>query len=263
MPHVAPELLVADSFLVRTGPASGLPEARAAQLHFERFRAASIAAWSEIAGHQDPAPAHARLESFLSDALARIAQYGAGWPRLELWWQHEDPESTEMLPDLRLALRPPPTLGQTLTCRTHAAWTREHPERKGPNIAAYAALNRELGGEVLLTDADGCVIEGSTTSLLWWNDNTLCTSAHVDRVPSVTERLILSHARSRGVAVLASSVDAASLSECETWAVNALHGIRQVTHIDERALPSPDASRLRDFQFALEASWAPIEELAR
>lgn len=102
------------------------------------------------------------LEVFLADAAQRIQAYGEGFPRLELWGR------SGQAPELALSLRTLPELGAELEMRTAPGITLDTPTRKGPNIARFAALNRELGAEALLTDESGYATEGATTSLVWW-----------------------------------------------------------------------------------------------
>ncbi|WP_449283918.1 aminotransferase class IV, partial [Leucobacter sp.] len=138
----------------------------------------------------------------------------------------------------------------------------EHPHRKGPNIARLAELNRGLGAEALLLDADGRALEGATTSLIWWRDDADQSGGAVDepstgggRVASVTEELLHRTARGR---LAAGRPTPAELTRCEVWAVNALHGIRVVTSIDGVALPESHGPRLERFREALDRTWAPL-----
>lgn len=151
------------------------------------------------------------LDVFLANVSERIAAYGEGFPRLELWLDQEHK------PSLRLSLRPLPELRDTIELRTAGAIPLAHPDTKGPNLVALEALNRELGAEALLLDAAGNALEGATTSLIWWEPNTDRgyvvaprrsprpsvssaasgvpaspdgSAAPVDRVFSVTERLV-------------------------------------------------------------------------
>lgn len=245
---VAPSLLVADSFRVRVNPASGAAEVRDLEQHLDRFaRTATAAGGDAVIG----------LDDFVHESRRRIAEYGEGWPRLELWLDEDG-----SAPRLALQLRPLPELHDLIELRTAGRIELDHPERKGPNLGRLAELNRELGAEALLLDGDGRVVEGATTAILWWRGETLCRSAVGARVASVTERLLLGAARDTGVAAAESAAAPADLAACEVWAVNALHGIRIVTSLDGEPLPAPDASRLTRFREALDRAWGPVSALS-
>lgn len=267
------ELLVADSFRLRANPRTGATEARGLQHHLDRFKWAAFAAWP---GEQEVLD---RIDLFLDESLPQLAQAGECWPRLELW---QDPEGGA--PRLALQLRPLPPLDDTVQLRVAGHVQSPHPDRKGPNITRYSALNRELGAEALLLDERGHVLEGATTSLVWWPRVSELSEpdgsdSHQDgangwvarsprRVGSVTELLIVLAGGRRLVGAKPGrtrigqpqprSVTPAELAHHEVWAVNALHGIRVVTSIDGTRLPDPNARRLRWFREALDRSWEPL-----
>lgn len=240
-----PRLLVADSFRVRARP--GGAEVRGPQLHLERFRRSVSGALS---------PEHnlmlGGLDAFLSDARRRMSEFGEGFPRLELWHEPNGAYRYEC------ALRPLPSLSQSLAMRSTELDPRPQARIKGPNIALYAALNRQLGAEALLVGTEGFAREGATTSLVFWRDGR-DDSGHViaddRRVGSVAEAILKAAARGR---LTPATITTAELQQCEVWAVNALHGIRPVTHLDGAELPRFSEARLRWFQAALDRAWEPL-----
>lgn len=242
-------LLVADSFRVRLNPHDGAAEVRGWSEHLARFRTGveSVCAETQCA----PSP---NLETFLTDARDRIQQYGEGFPRLELWSRGDLP------PALALNLRPLPPLGAELSMRTAPGVVLSNAAHKGPNIARLGALNQHLGAEALLTDFEGTVLEGATTSLVWWdttNHNGHVVADRRNRVASVTERLV-----SREVELTGSRITPTELSHYEVWAVNALHGIRVVTSIEGVATRKANAMRLRWVRQKLDQYWSPVLTLA-
>lgn len=243
------ELLVADSFRVRLNPQTHAAEVRGFDLHLGRFAHSARAVADEHGVALDT------LESFLEAARAQIAVAGPGFPRLELRVAHPDSSRD---PELHLTPRPLPELTDTIELRTATALALPNPERKGPHITRYAALNRELGAEALLCDAEGLAVEGATTSLMWWEGHTLCVSAATGRVDSVTERLLLAAATEFDVPVARSRQAPAALAEREVWAVNALHGLRTVRRIDGAPLPAPEPQRLGRFRAALDRTWQAV-----
>ena len=245
----APSLLVADSFRVRAEPTTGRAQVRGWSRHLARFSRSVAEVWTA------ESDLGAALPTFLTDAARRIADFGPGFPRLECW-------SAPHGCTLALSLRPTPPLGAVLEFRTAPGVTLGHPGRKGPNIDRLAELNRGLGAEALLLDSTGAVLEGATTSVLWWplgaSDGARAGAG--GRVPSVTESLLIDAARSSsvvgGLAEARATPD--ELIGCEVWAVNALHGIRLATAIDGVATEPARADRLRWFTAALERTWEPV-----
>src|SRR6218665_2092348 len=229
-------LLAADSFRVRVR--DGRAEVRGLETHLWRFISSVGETRKKVSG----------LETFVDESLERIAEYGEGHPRLEF-----RPDRT-----LHLLLRPLPMLRETIELRTTEYVELAHPERKGPNIERFAELNRTLGAETLLLDADGAVSEGTTTAILWWDENTLCRSASRGRVASVTEALLLVAAKASGIRTESRRTPPSELAAHEVWAVNALHGIRPVTRIDDTVMPMVDETRRDAFARALDGSWEPV-----
>ncbi|MEV8338370.1 aminotransferase class IV [Leucobacter sp. NPDC077196] len=263
--EVTGRLLAADSFRVRgtvrggePGAHVGAPAGAAARgftRHIERFARTAHAAWLDVSPEANPAEVRGRVSAFLDSARTRLARSGDGFPRFELW--EPDPSDGIREPRLALAIRKLPQLQLTIALRSGPSGPLPRARSKGPNIARYAALRHELGAEPLLLDREGRVLEGATTSLIWWSRETHrgAVSALPDRVPSVTEALI------RDAAELEPRV--ATLNELlhhEVWAVNALHGIRPVSHIDGARCAPHDKERLAHFREMLDRRWEPITD---
>lgn len=258
---------MADSFRARVGEHA--TEVRGLALHLARFRAAVVEATvdeasaaktgsnidSNTTGFALPSQ---QLDEFLTDAAARIHAAGEGFPRLELWGTGVPGQAPGF--ELSLALRPLPEIRSTIELRTAALPSIvTHPARKGPNIAVYSALGRELGCEGLLLDDRGTVIEGTTTSLVWWDAaGRGFVSASTQRVASVAEALVARIARGLGTPLSPAHVSPEQLAGCAVWAVNALHGIRPVLSIDGRELARQDPDRLAQYRFAFDAMWEPV-----
>lgn len=249
------ELLVADSFRVRPNPLHGAAEVRGWSLHVARFRASVLASMS-------PTLTSTEIDTFLKTSARRISHWvhtqGEGFPRLELR------RSEEGAPELALSLRDRPALTQTIEMRVATGVRLTNPEVKGPNIARLADLTRKLSAEALLLDPAGHVLEGATTSLIWWDPDSgrgfiagdpRETPFH-GRVHSVTEQLLRTLIGNLEPALISPT----ELVRHETWAVNALHGIRPVTRIDETDLPIPEPTRLHRIMQALDRSWELLSD---
>lgn len=241
------QLLAADSFRVRGIGARA--EVRGWSLHAERFARTAADCLSDSTERAWLAES---LPGFLAQARADIAAFGEGFPRLELW------RLPNSVLTLNTAVRPLPRLTTHLSYRTARGFSLTHPRRKGPNIERLMDLNKELGAEALLLDAHGNVCEGATTSILWWEGDTLCRVADQERVWSVTERLLTEIALGTGTEVTSRELLATELRLHEVWAVNALHGVRPVLAVDDVPLLQPNAERLLAYRRALDLRWSPI-----
>lgn len=115
-------------------------------------------------------------------------------------------------------------------------WTAPEPDRrtcprvKGPDLGYLNELRQAAvaagADEAVLLSSAGHVLEGSTTSLLWWRAGTLCAPPpQAPVLPGITRSLLLARATS----VAFENVTPADLAGLEVWAVNALYGIRPVT----------------------------------
>ena len=111
-------------------------------------------------------------------------------------------------------------------------------------------------------------------SVVLWTNGVLVTSIDTDRLPSVTERLIVKIACERGHETLAAPLTKQRLLEADAvWLLSSLHGVREATvgltdlpapHIADTYAPprGPFAPAARDFQAALWERAEPIGELA-
>lgn len=206
-------LMAADSWLVDDG------RVRAFDRHRARFgdAAAQVGMGNAI------------TDDFWAAVIDKIPETGEWFPRVDVL--EVSPDSDR---ELAFRLRPAPIRTRELRVLVpHYPDPRSTPRRKGPDIALLEGLRtdaREQYGcdEVLLINGGGYVIEGATTSLLWWDEETLCTpEPELGALPGVTSTVILEEARARSVPVEFRRLRPEELVGHEVWLVNALHGIRR------------------------------------
>ncbi|MES2263772.1 MAG: aminotransferase class IV [Pseudomonadota bacterium] len=203
-------LLAADSFLVTDGKVRGLAS------HRERFFG-SCPAYAVRAG---------QLDLFWQRAVAALPRSGRWFPRVEL--------VGGAVPTLQLRIRPAPAPGHSIRMlRWPEPDPRKQPRRKGPDLAMLASMRQQAvasgADEAILTTPRGIVLEGLTTSLLWWEGDVLCApDPHLRVLPSVTSALLLALARQRKIRTAYRRRHIGQLDGLPVWTVNALHGIRPV-----------------------------------
>ena len=231
----SPPLLAADSWLVSEGRVRGL------DLHRERFLGAVSAA-------RGPADAGA----FVDAAVAALPRTGDLFPRVEL-----DSDG------LHLRLRPAPPRTRSVVLWTSPVDPRRVPEWKGPDIARLALLRARAiangADEAVILDADGAILDGATSAVLWWLGDTLVVPPPTSpRVRSVTARTISVLAGALGVDVLEAPTEPESLDGREVWVVNALHGARVATSWVGGPALAAEPGRLDAWRRRLDALRRPL-----
>lgn len=236
-PDAAPTArrIVADSFLLDGGRVLAL------DAHRDRFLRTATGA-----------------ERFWAAAIAALPRDGSWFPRLE-----QVDAGTDAGDELRLLLRPAPELSRSIVLVDADRDPRTRPRVKGPDLAALATLRAQAAAvgadEAVLTTADGYVVEGATTSIVWWRGSLLCLPPDaVPRVDGVTERALVTAATALGVEVVREHVTPAALDGAEVWALNALHGIRIVTEWVDGPATAELPGRLGLWRRRLEALRRPL-----
>jgi len=225
-------LLAADSWLVVDG------RARAVERHWARF--------SATCGENGVEPE--ALAAFRARVERALPARGRWFPRVEL---REDG-------DLAVQVRPAPPREPTVV-----AWIadvpdpRRAPRRKGPDLERLAALRERAAahgaGEAVLADADGRLLEGAFTSLLWWEGETLwAVPDDAPILPGITRALLIELACGRDTPVAQRRPAPQELAHRETWLVSALHGIRAVTRWADGGPAAGDAPRATTWQRLLD-----------
>ncbi|QOD42482.1 aminotransferase class IV [Clavibacter zhangzhiyongii] len=233
---VGHRVLAADSFLVDEGRVLAL------DVHWQRFLASL-----RLQGAAVPDPA-----AFLDAAVAALPRAGAWFPRVEAL---RGPDGDVA----RLLLRPAPERTATVVLRDHdGPDPRTMPRVKGPDLHALGALRsraaRHGAGEAVILAADGTIVEGAYSAIVWWHGDALAVvEGDVPRIPSVTERSVVALATALGIDVLHDRVRPADLNGHEVWAVSALHGIRLVREWIGGPSVAAEPGRVRAWRSRLDA----------
>ncbi|MCI2267023.1 aminotransferase class IV [Sediminivirga luteola] len=211
---------VQDSWLIEDGRVRGLEH------HLARF-SAGVRALRTHPGD----PADEELAAFLASLPARFPSRGRWFPRIVCDWGADE--------RLRWDLRPAPeaTSGAVSLWSVPGPDPRRHPETKGPDLAPLGRLRaraQEHGAdEAVLLDAEGCVLEGAYSALVWWRDDArgrLYLGVPAGPVlPSVTRALVEGFAVEDGIPVIHERVRPADLHGAEAWCMSALRGLQTVT----------------------------------
>lgn len=219
-------LFVADSWLTVDGATVAL------ERHFARF-----AASADTQGLVRP------VDDFLAAVRAAIPTTGQWFPRIELTVRGE----------LQVNLRQAPERTDSVTLWSASDDPRTEPAIKGPDIPALEALREQARAagatEAVILDAEGFIVDGATTCLMWWRDGALTTPpTQFTRVDSVTVSVLHDIARDQGVTLAIEAATPAALEGVEVWAVNALHGIRPVTAWVNGPTTAVDQNRVFDWR---------------
>lgn len=184
-------------------------------------------------------------EKFFDAALAAIPNQGQWFPRVQA---SNDGQ-------LSLLVRPAPPLTQEVNMWVPSSATqRKISNAKGPDLIDLLALRQlavERGGnEALLTSPEGNVLEGATTSVMWWRDeHTLCLPSDDQQlIPSVTRSFVIEHALNNSIDVVRENRKVEELDDVEVWTANALHGIRPVTNWIDLNLVARTSKRSAEWQ---------------
>lgn len=216
----------ADSWFVNDGTVRALDE------HRRRFSEAACKLGFPDAGSDD----------FWSALISLIPHTGEWFPRVEIVGDDS--------PVLGFRLRPAPVRTDELSVWVPPVTDpRQRPRTKGPDIALLGNLRARAHeehscDEVLLVDEQGLAVESATSSLLWWEGETLCMP-HSDlaQLPGVTSALIVAEARRRNISIEYRRARPEDLFGHEVWLVNALHGIRRIRAWADPLDSAPDSTR--------------------
>lgn len=211
-------LAVADSWLVEDG------RVRSIQAHYERF-VSGVATLDSIANPHNIT--HADIAPFFEAVIDTVPDSGRWFPRVEFHAGLRAP--------LFLKLREAPAqLGQARLWSHPEPDPRSNPAVKGPDLSLGMQLRRSAqvhgADETVLLAADGSVIEGALSSLVWWREDVLCApDDSTSWLPSITRDEVFAVARQLGLKTRTERVLPSDLSGCQIWILSSLQGIRPVS----------------------------------
>ena len=231
-----PDLLVADSWLVAEG------YVRALRHHRNRF----LSSCRQLAGIGENGTI-----PVWEKALELVPRTGCFFPRIELAGK-----PGQAIFQIRIRKAPP-------VCRTirlidcRITDSRKAPRHKGPDLQKMSAIRQNIlktgADEGILTTAKGFLLEGLTTSIMWWEGQTLCTVSPAHRVlPGITVQLVQSVAASGNIRLAYRQRKPEDLNECEVWAVNALHGIRRAVNWEQSPFKTSSHTDIDFWQKAID-----------
>jgi len=236
-------VVTADSWRVVEGQAVGLSH------HLERFRrSVEKNAPDEVA----------RVDTFISQALALIPATGEWFPRLEC-------VSTPHGHLFRFYHRAAPERLTTAILATAPHDPRTQPLVKGPDLDALLALRKHVAPsgatEAVIVTPDGFIAEGAYSSLIVWppgGGEMWVVGGDIPRIPSVTEEVVADIARSEGMTVVGKKMRPEELDHHTVWVVSALHGIREATSWVDGPLLAHDLEGARTWRALLRSQQAPV-----
>jgi branched-subunit amino acid aminotransferase/4-amino-4-deoxychorismate lyase len=197
--------------------------------------------------------------AFWDAVLAMLPGEGDWFPRVEL-------HSRLGGPRLIYRHRTAPERTRSVVVATHRGKDpRRSPTVKGPDLERLQAVRtavQPLGAqEAVILDADGYVVEGAYSALLWWRGDILCgPPAAFPRIDSVTARTVLTIAAALGVETYEEAVTPAELDGTELWALSALQGIRIVTSWVDGPATAELPGRLQQWRDRLDALRRPLRQ---
>ncbi|SHY04018.1 4-amino-4-deoxychorismate lyase [Mycobacteroides abscessus subsp. abscessus] len=273
-----------DSFLVRDGLAV------APSAHRDRMRESAHELWG---AEVDPSAVDDAVAALYAQAAHTLGgEAGLFFPKLTL---------EQRGGELRSDFHARPIAETRLETTAHliaypGSDERMHPRLKGPdftwqegvrawavsNGASDALLRARSAGVSSAGKSDGTshslapqihYSETAYGSVALWSNGVLVTSIDTDRLPSITEHMIVEIARERGHETLAAPLTKQRLLEADAvWLLSSLHGVREATvgltdlpapHIADTYAPprGPFAPAARDFQDALWERAVPLGEV--
>lgn len=236
------KLLVADSWLVHDGCV------RALHLHRQRFFSSCI----ELAVISPDI-----LNNFWNLATGKLPQTGSWFPRIEL-------AGSLSSPVLQIRIRKAPAIHSTIRLIDYKGEDfRKWPRHKGPDLAKLITERKKIveqgADEAILTTRHGFLLEGLTTSILWWEGSTLCATSPSRRVlPGISSQLLRLIAEQEHIPFASRFRKPADLNGCEVWAVNALHGIRRAINWEKSPFKTSSHIDIDDWRQKLDRFSKPV-----
>ena len=211
------ELAVADSWLIDND------RVRSLDAHYDRF-VSGVATLDSVANPHNIT--HVQIRQLFEAVIDLVPKTGRWFPRVEFHAGLTEP--------LFLKLREAPAqLGEAVLWTLPETDPRSNPAVKGPDLSLGMQLRRmaQVHGadETALLDANGRLVEGALSSIVWWRGDALNAPDSTSRwLPSVTRDEVIAIAGQLGLEVRESAASPAELDGCEVWILGSMQGIRSV-----------------------------------
>ncbi|HUH52650.1 MAG TPA: aminotransferase class IV [Microbacteriaceae bacterium] len=254
------QIMIAESFLLSVK--NELHFVKGYEFHLARFRR-SIKKILKESGQNFGAEQEQELFRFLESIPNTLTKAKtSAFPRLECHL-HIDNDRLAAKPVIlkyKILMRAAPPITPHLNIVAQQQNINEKVWAKGPNIGNYSKMQDIHGGEVLLTDSKGHLLETTTAAIVWWEDDTLFgVPQTTKRVTSITEKLVFEIATNLGFNTETKFATPKEVSTKPLWALNALHGIRSanLTYISSASFNQNQ--RLTNFR----RSYNALEEILK
>lgn len=209
------DLLVMDSFYLRDGHHGGYGDSfRSQRLHQERFAHAVARLFGEDEGR--------KAATFYEEQCAQLPSSGEFFPLLTWTGQGGSAELQ----------RPCPPLLSSIATTLGPVDPRRLPSIKGPDRTILADYRRQAEScgahEMVLCDRWGRVLEGTHSSILWWDGDILCGPPHDAVLTSTMRQQFEEDMAAQGYRVEERWLPLQDLPHYRALSVNALHGVRTI-----------------------------------
>jgi para-aminobenzoate synthetase len=147
-------------------------------------------------------------------------KYFNGFPRIEIILFNENIH-------FLLSLRKMPILHNIIEINNIEIDTREKPEIKGYDYDKSNEIYKKKG-ETIFINKKNYILEGIYSSIVWWEEDTLCCIKNKNKLKSITLKAILGICNKLKIEYQEKDIKLEKIKRYELWFLNSLHGIRRI-----------------------------------